>query len=678
MKGGKDDLMGGARYYANPSELKILVQGLQRYFALPERSQNRNKIAKEVSQYLSYFSSHWSHRAVRLWFNNNKRTYLNVDPNNPNLANIGVGSPAAPPDPSMPMQSPHPPPQPQSPIQSKLDTSLLLPQFIPKNPQDMVMLPPMNPPPLTERKSVILPPMTQIPRNDPSPINPPPNILPPYRSPIQQNQVVLSPFHPQKDPMVTFPAFRNSPKEVFVMPPIQASPVNASMPEPLQKKDPIYSPVPKEPSREQLYIPISALLNEIRRTNKNDPRFPKQLADFDEQCANLISKFGRIQPERIEPMTKFLHFPFNNNESTTDFPESNIPDSMSSSDLNALPRTVSFTRQLYATDINRDIAPDQFAPTNIWQIRGYSDKFINFNFESLAMSDDVAAFATVQIGNNRVISLHKLNEPTMQWQSITVNIKTGIESMCLDNDSTWLYSNHLLYQLPFNSPIHNPVNIPISIGGGNVSCFGNGVVACYSQSSQLHFVNKLDEICSFNTSYKGFTCACEINDHLACGIAGSGTFRNLNSQCVEERTFVGHCGQVLGIEKLSENLLVSRSEDSTVRVWDIRKEVPVTQISPNHVSVLSLSGDERFLVCGFHHKTIGVFDLRKPEKSILGVQTQDYEPVLLKYNSSDDFLSMFGVIDKDSNKDSMLFMDNNGLSRQRVFRKYNNFVGIET
>ena len=76
MKSNKD--ISNARYYANAAEQQILVQGLQRYFSLPERSQNRNKITKEVSQFLQCFSPHWSHRAVRLWFNNNKHSYFKL------------------------------------------------------------------------------------------------------------------------------------------------------------------------------------------------------------------------------------------------------------------------------------------------------------------------------------------------------------------------------------------------------------------------------------------------------------------------------------------------------------------------------------------------------------------------------------------------------------------------
>jgi hypothetical protein len=73
-----------SRYHPTTVETQILIQGLQRYFALPERSRTRNIVASEVSHHLRCLSPHWSHRAVRLWFNNNKHNYL--QPTNPQLS----------------------------------------------------------------------------------------------------------------------------------------------------------------------------------------------------------------------------------------------------------------------------------------------------------------------------------------------------------------------------------------------------------------------------------------------------------------------------------------------------------------------------------------------------------------------------------------------------------------
>jgi hypothetical protein len=87
MRAGSEDAPP-IRYYAGPHEQKILIQGLQNYFSLPERSANRNKIARDVSNFLQMDSPHWTHRAVRRWFNYNRHTYLSLRAPNPDPAQL--------------------------------------------------------------------------------------------------------------------------------------------------------------------------------------------------------------------------------------------------------------------------------------------------------------------------------------------------------------------------------------------------------------------------------------------------------------------------------------------------------------------------------------------------------------------------------------------------------------
>jgi len=61
------------RYHPSISEQSILLPSLKRYFSYPERSPDRSRIANEVVGLLQQYSSHWNQRAVRLWFNNNRK-----------------------------------------------------------------------------------------------------------------------------------------------------------------------------------------------------------------------------------------------------------------------------------------------------------------------------------------------------------------------------------------------------------------------------------------------------------------------------------------------------------------------------------------------------------------------------------------------------------------------------
>jgi WD40 repeat protein len=129
---------------------------------------------------------------------------------------------------------------------------------------------------------------------------------------------------------------------------------------------------------------------------------------------------------------------------------------------------------------------------------------------------------------------------------------------------------------------------------------------------------------------------------------------------------------------MSDVLFASRGEDETVRIWDVRQRNPVSSVLLPHISVCSLAGSDGYLMCGFHTKRIGVVELRKDHgKALLGVQTQDYMAVALSYDEKKDHLAMFGIVDKEPIQNSMVFVDNEGHSRQRVFRRYSNFVGLQ-
>lgn len=71
-----DEELKDGRYFPSPKEQTILTQTISQYFALPERSEQRSIIVQNVTQKLVEINPRWNHRAVRLWFNNNKRTCL--------------------------------------------------------------------------------------------------------------------------------------------------------------------------------------------------------------------------------------------------------------------------------------------------------------------------------------------------------------------------------------------------------------------------------------------------------------------------------------------------------------------------------------------------------------------------------------------------------------------------
>jgi hypothetical protein len=70
-----EDIKDG-RYFPSEKEQVILMQTIEKYFQLPERSEDRSIVVQTVTAQLSDINPRWTNRAVRLWFNNNKRACL--------------------------------------------------------------------------------------------------------------------------------------------------------------------------------------------------------------------------------------------------------------------------------------------------------------------------------------------------------------------------------------------------------------------------------------------------------------------------------------------------------------------------------------------------------------------------------------------------------------------------
>ena len=71
-----DEEVKDGRYFPSPQEQAILTQQIDKYFQLPERSEERSLCVQQVTAQLANINPRWTNRSVRLWFNNNKRTCL--------------------------------------------------------------------------------------------------------------------------------------------------------------------------------------------------------------------------------------------------------------------------------------------------------------------------------------------------------------------------------------------------------------------------------------------------------------------------------------------------------------------------------------------------------------------------------------------------------------------------
>ncbi|EAY21330.1 hypothetical protein TVAG_167050 [Trichomonas vaginalis G3] len=116
-----DDDNKEARYFPTETEMPILVNYLQMYFSHPERSLQRSRVVQSVVSVLNPTNKHWSHRTVRLWFNNNKRVFYHPTM----LANAVQQQPER-------KETPQQPVQPKKVIPQQPPRSLSVAQFPPR------------------------------------------------------------------------------------------------------------------------------------------------------------------------------------------------------------------------------------------------------------------------------------------------------------------------------------------------------------------------------------------------------------------------------------------------------------------------------------------------------------------------------------------------------------------
>ena len=77
----QQDILGDDRYYPSDDELKILIPNLKQYFNLPERSMERKTLVQKTYELVKEKNpTHWEAKKVRIWFRNNKKTYISIDP----------------------------------------------------------------------------------------------------------------------------------------------------------------------------------------------------------------------------------------------------------------------------------------------------------------------------------------------------------------------------------------------------------------------------------------------------------------------------------------------------------------------------------------------------------------------------------------------------------------------
>jgi WD40 repeat protein len=411
----------------------------------------------------------------------------------------------------------------------------------------------------------------------------------------------------------------------------------------------------------------------MKRTGDRDQRYGALVQEFDDECAKVVSQFGTIDAQKVNGLGRFCRAPFRREPSQLDLPSLDpLPKSISSDLLEFPLRSLSFGQQLYLGDIGRG-----FADPSIWQTRPYNDTPLAA-FETATLTPSIAAMTTLQSGQ-RTLSVSRYAESPSSWISHPLPVRTAVDSMAVDSHFAYLLTADRVFLVPLTRDGRpESAAIPATASGRVVAAFMEGAVAGFHASPKLLYVTAALAVRPIATPYRGVTAIAPIEDRLLCGVIGSGAPRLLAPDGREARAFVGHTAPVLRLARLSDQTFASTANDATVRVWDVRERFPVLSVGTNGVTAVTIAGSSEYLVAALQNKVVNVFDLRNAAgRAVLGVSTQDYAPVSLHYNQHEDMLAMFGGVENGTGRDALIFGDRESQTRQRIFRVYRGFVGVD-
>lgn len=624
------------RYYPSPMEQSILVQNVGNYFSKPERSVERNKIAADVSAQLTKINPHWSHRAVRLWFNNNKHTYNGETPQtiNPNPAqplsmshqHVHFGDPTYNPNSQVGMPNPA--------MQSQQ------PQQMAAMPLQPVMPPSMNLNPQLQQTQQIQQ-MQQAQQSQQI------QQIQQTQQMQQMQQVVQQTQPPQQINQMIM----NTPVMQIPPSPMQSAPVSQQI---IQQKPQKMTP-PQGPIQSQYQPNYQQVIKKLIKdsTQVGDEEMPQIVQKYDHYIKEMRST-GQTAP-----------IPFSINPKNTVV--------VSQSD----PPEFSFS--------NSGISVQD----STFQTRRYNDLYLFSQFDATFVDKSCAAFVHMaRMSPERALSYEFVDSPKFgaDWLTQKVNKTARIEEIVVDSEHkcAWMLGNSKMLRLHLD-PNQKLQSVDLSPNNNsrypaNLVVLKGHVVTGYPDSNILYFVDSRMKVTQVATSYPenfGFSTICTMNDSLLCGLTQSHAVRLINENGSEIRSFIGHTETVIQISKMGDETFLTASDDRSLNLWDIRQHAPIGHIGTNSKSIVAISGCPDFAVFATHSNQINAFDVKGvPMKSVVCVSTDEYQTSNLFYNPENDSLCLFGIAAKDGNSDSLLFIDDEGSSRKYIFRRYQNFIHL--
>ena len=439
---------------------------------------------------------------------------------------------------------------------------------------------------------------------------------------IEQNQVYLQSVQPEKH-KVRFDISQNESKQLnnFI---INSTDIN------------------------NFYLELENIINQIKENNNNLKILFELSKKFDYFCQKIIENEKNCNPEKIKNLNKFISLPIKNDEFS-----SNRSISMNDS-VDFLIRSQTPDENLY-----------------IWQQRACEDQII-LNYDSICINSGIAVYSYQDLSNNNIIISYNQFEQNEnnKWNNIKTNISNKIDSITINNNFIYASNNSNILKINLNNENIEKISIDSNFGYPILSNYLKGIIYGFQHNNNL-FINENKIFLSEN----GITSLTSLNSNILYSSKNNFNIKEINFEGKEINYFIGHTNFIRKIKPLSTNLFCSTSDDNSIQFWDNRTSLSLFNISTKNFFVESITGNENDLLIGYNNKSINVIDIRNI-KPYLSINTNDYLPEEIYYNKNKDELTMFGIVSKEL-FNSMMFVDDDGINRKRIFRKYPSFIVLK-
>lgn len=459
---------------------------------------------------------------------------------------------------------------------------------------------------------------------------------------LQAQTVQKPPDAPQRQSSVHFSPTVKVSNQSLAQPQIQ---VPMQQPVNLQSSSPWLADEPKQNPASEFLSNLIQLCQSAKVAKEADIK--TVVANFDSICYKMHTKFVNAALESKE-LFKVINFP-SPKEILTNFIE--LPPRPPSVDPHA----------------------------NLWKVKRNNTCTVK-GFDATYNGKDATTYVhCLPATPERALSL-RIND---DWKYFPLKIKNQVDKCVANNKFGYSLSNSSLVITDFDKNTSlDAINLNSSAAIASLALATLDSVVCgFSTSPSIYYVESNGNVTTVNPAVPSSWGISALNylygttfNYIVAAFSQSQALQILSFDGKTARYLVGHTDVINNIS-ISDQLILSTSEDKTSKIWDIRSQIPVISLSCDKKSTTgsSISGTHATLCT--YDGSVCIFDLRTC-KPVVGLKTDEYACESPFYDDKTDTLKLFAVASKDGNNDSLLFVNDDMESSKYIYREYKSIFNL--